>query len=298
MPQNLPQKVPQARAHKISEVLPGHIDRNNLDVWIDLYIKIVVLGSSRNTIAAKQSDLLKFSQFFHEQIGAEHIDLWTPSISRAFQSHLFSTYQATTINRIMATLRHFASWLNDKRPLPAGHPLDQVVDIQTDDPVWMGLSRQELAALRSAVDIRLKTCTKKQHNAPLEAAVFYTLLHTGLRGSELCALSQSQYHSRGFHQVKRKGKKVSRKVPVPGEARKYLDAYLEGEQKTGKLLVPDQPLFISKRGGRLTMRALQKILTRINNQANAHMPDDRKFKVTPHMLRHTFLNGQFLPFEP
>ena len=44
----------------------------------------------------------------------------------------------------------------------------------------------------------------------------------GLRESELAALNINQYYNRGLHNVKRKGKKVTKKVPVQQEARNQM----------------------------------------------------------------------------
>lgn len=38
---------------------------------------------------------------------------------------------------------------------------------------------------------------------------------TGLRESELAALNVQQYYNKGFHEVKRKGNKITKKIPLP-----------------------------------------------------------------------------------
>ena len=128
-------------------------------------------------------------------------------------------YIATSINRILATIKHFASWLHKERPLLGGNPFAGVRFTQVEDPQWNGLSNSEITRLKSACELRMKACKKKHQNPLLEYTIFSILLSTGLRESELASLNVEQYHCRGFHNVKRKGNKVTRKVPVVNEAK-------------------------------------------------------------------------------
>ena len=130
----------------------------------------------------------------------------------------------------------------------------------------------------------MHACRGKQHNPLLEAAVFYVLLHTGLRVGELVALDLAQYHHRGFHDVARKGKRMQAKVPVPAEARGHLDRYIE--EKRGET---PGPLFVSLAGNRLHTSSVAAICSRLAAQASVHGGADEAIKLTPHMLRHSFL---------
>jgi integrase/recombinase XerD len=61
-----------------------------------------------------------------------------------------------------------------------------------------------------------KICTCKNQNALLETAVFYVLLGTGLRESELVTLNVQQYNAKGLQFVLRhKSKRVTNKIPLP-----------------------------------------------------------------------------------
>ncbi len=270
---------------------PGNPD--SLSQWIDLYMQIHVIGGSKKTEQAKTRDLDRFRRFFASEVGHDHVDGWTPSVTKAFQRMLESTvveatgrpYAATTINRVFATLRHFGRWLHRNRPLLAGSPFEGVRDLQTDEPAWNGLTNRQILRLKSACEQRLKLCTRADQNPVLEATVFHCLLHTGLREFELIGLNVEQYHHRGFHDVKRKGRKVSRKVPLPSEAREYLDRYLSSRGG----LADSDPLFVSRFGRRLSERDVARICERTAKQACAQLGDDESFHLTPHMLRHTFL---------
>jgi integrase/recombinase XerD len=73
-----------------------------------------VKGAPLKTEQAKQKDIAKFLQFFEMEVGHDHIDNWTPAVSKQFQRLLTNTvspqtnkmYKTTTVNRVMATIRH------------------------------------------------------------------------------------------------------------------------------------------------------------------------------------------------
>ena len=265
---------------------------NSLLGWIHLYFQVHVVGSPEKTITAKKNDLSKFLDFFGKWIGNDHIDNWTPAVSKQFQAvlknkisiHTNKPFKPTTINRIMATVKHFSKWVTDRRKLLAGDPFAGVKDIEVDPPDWNGLTNKQIMRLKAACEQRMKTCDRADQNPLLETTVFYTLLQTGLRESELVSLNFEHYNNRGFHNVQRKGNRISRKVPVPADAKKLLDLYLAKRN-----VKENQPLFISRYGNRLSAQDVARICLRISKQASVFLNKNDKIKLTPHMLRHTFL---------
>jgi integrase/recombinase XerD len=278
---------------KIFHPLSGHFNTDSLTAWLTYYYQVHVKGAPEKTEEAKQKDLAKFLNFFQLEVGHDHIDSWTPAVTKHFQKHLKKTispktqklYKATTVNRVMATIRHVGRWLHKQRPLLAGDPLANVKDLQTDAPDWNGLTPRQLMRLKSACEQRIKSCTRKDQNPLLETTVFYTLLGSGLRESELVSLNVHQYQQKGLQEVVRhKSKRVSKKVPLPQEAREFLDRYMADRQA-----VPDDPLFITRYGTRLKENDVYRICQRVLKQAVAYLPVEEQFRFTPHQLRHTFL---------
>ena len=195
------------------------------------------------------------------------------------------TYKATSINRTMATIRHVGRWIYNQRALIAGDPLAGVKDLQTEAPEWNGLNSKQIMRLKAACEQRAKICSRKNQNPLLETAVFYVLLGTGLRESELVSLNISQYHSKGLHLVVRhKSKRVSAKIPLPQEAREHLDTYLNTRNAA-----PDEPLFVNRAGNRINTRNIFRICERVLKQVTALIHEEERFEFTPHKLRHTFL---------
>lgn len=185
----------------------------------------------------------------------------------------------------MATIRHIGRWLDQQRPLLAGDPLAQVKDLQTDAPDWNGLTSKQMMRLKPACEQRIKSCTRKNQNPLMEAALFYLLMGTGLRESEVVSLNIEQYKQKSLYEVQRhKSKRISQKIPLPQESREYLDRYLET-----RCSKDEEPLFITRYGTRLQALDVYRICQRILKQALAFLSESEKFKFTPHQLRHTFL---------
>jgi site-specific recombinase XerD len=113
-----------------------------------------------------------------------------------------------------------------------------------------------------------------------DRAILETLFSTGLRLSELCALSRYLDLGRGEISVRGKGDKLRVVFISPG-AKEKIKAYL------GKRGDADEALFVSvdKKDrviGRITPRAIQRLVDRSARKAGI---GDR---VTPHSFRHLF----------
>lgn len=296
LPSPLP-KTPKFGTDKVEGEILGHpagfFQGDSLLSWAEFYYHVYVKGSPLKTEQAKHRDLQKFLTFVMQEVGHDHVDSWTPAVTRHFLKSLQQIvsgntqkpYKATTINRILASVRHFARWLHKQRPLLAGDPFSRVSDVKTDAPDWNGLTSRQLMRLKSACEQRGVLCSRKNQNPSLEAAVFYLTLQTGWRESEVVSLNVHQYQNRGLHQVVRhKSKKVSRKVPLSAEAREFLEAYLKERNPQ-----PDEPLFLNRYGKRLSEQAVRRLCKRILQQASVNLEEGDRFHFTPHKLRHTFL---------
>jgi integrase/recombinase XerC len=109
-----------------------------------------------------------------------------------------------------------------------------------------------------------------------DVAVLELLYATGLRVSELVGLDLDAVdRSARTVRVLGKGRK-ERIVPFGGQAARALEAYL------GRRAESRGPLFLNRRGGRLTVRAIHTIVRRSAAAAGITR------RVSPHTLRHTF----------
>jgi integrase/recombinase XerD len=270
--------------HTVSDLLPKE-SAGELASWFTLYMEVEGLASADNTGAAKRRDLQAFLDYFTKAVGTDKREFWTRSITEGFMKALAkSGKKPTTMNRVLATLKHAASWIHRHEPFPAGNPCERVKEVSTDSPEWKGLSDIQLTRLRAACDL-LVNRKAKQHQKPIrDRALFLLLLHTGLRVSELLSLDLAQYQGKHLCNIKRKGKKVTARVFLAQEAREALDLYLTEIRGRG-----EGPLFVGKERQRMTRQNANLILSALAREANKHLPAVEKIRLTPHLLRHTML---------
>jgi site-specific recombinase XerD len=107
-------------------------------------------------------------------------------------------------------------------------------------------------------------------------------VQTGLRVSELTGLTcQDVVLGTGAHvRCLGKGRK-QRCTPLRPETAKALDAWLR--ECRG---LPENPVFPSVRGGRLSRDAVERLITRYTHRAEPTCPSLKRKNVSPHVLRH------------
>lgn len=207
----------------------------------------------------------------------------------------------STIKTYVSVLKKFQSWLKET-------PLDQIskndvqfyIDYLEEQQKNVGTIEKYLAAIsvfarflgKSAIILNINRKAKekelelpdsldeneeKQLLLEVESdgnlrniAIVYTLLYTGIRISELCALNYEDIEGTDkkikLH-VKDKDGEIERIVPLSTEASKHLKTYIDSATNR-------DALFVSSANKRISTRAVQYML--------------QKYGVNPHKLRHTF----------
>jgi integrase/recombinase XerD len=277
---------PSTRSPGPPDSLRDQPQTDSLSAWLQLYGRLEAGSNAANTVLAKGRDLDSFMTFFRDRVRSDHSDQWTKSVTSAFLRHLEDDQRKkpTTVNRVLATLKHVAAWIEVRRTFLAGNPCRGVKELVIEEPSWKGLSDVEVMRLRSAAEQLVHLKKRANQHALRDRAIFLVLLHTGLGVSELLSLDCSQYSGRHFRDVKRKGKVRTMKVFVPPEAREALDDYLRDTGTAG-----DGPLFVSRTGRRLERQHVDRLLKQLAAQANTRVPSDERMRLSPHVLRHTFL---------
>jgi len=138
------------------------------------------------------------------------------------------------------------------------------------------LTEPEATALLAAPD--RTTRTGRRDHAIIELA-----LATGLRASELTALTRDDVHlGTGAHvSCHGKGRK-ERITPIDRATVSTLRAHLAEKPANGH-----GPLFTTNRGTAMTRDGLEQRLTLHARRAAEHCPTLNSKKITPHVLRHT-----------
>jgi len=137
------------------------------------------------------------------------------------------------------------------------------------------LHREEIDALLAVPN--LSTWMGRRDRTLLLVAV-----QTGLRVSELIGLNrQDVVLGTGAHvRCLGKGRK-QRCTPLRPETARMLEAWLRERQG-----LPEDPLFPSMRGGRLSRDAIERLITKYVHRAEPTCPSLKRKNVSPHVLRH------------
>lgn len=124
--------------------------------------------------------------------------------------------------------------------------------------------------------------------AQRDRALLVFALHTGLRVSELSGLHVDLVANLGqprqtLHLPAELGKGGrARLIPLNDTAQKCIRVLLRFNDQHGFSTAPDRPLFQNRHHGRLSVRAIQRLVQALRQVAGLDV------QATPHSLRHTF----------
>ncbi len=143
------------------------------------------------------------------------------------------------------------------------------------------LTPEEIAAL-------LRVPDKRTLQGKRDYALLKTMLGSGLRSAELCALSAEDiqtYRSQPVLVVNGKGGKV-RRVPLHPEALEAIQGYWKAEGRNGDDPVESVFQTLGKHGpykaSRLSYKAIRHLISKTRKEALIRR------RVTPHTMRHSF----------
>ncbi|MCC6179373.1 MAG: tyrosine-type recombinase/integrase [Chloroflexi bacterium] len=217
-------------------------------------------------------DLVGFWRWFEETIGdAATPDAVTPTDIRDHRSHLVNVqkFQPSTVNRRLAALRRFFRWAKG-RGFIKEPPTENVKGV-------LSAPRSPLSLEKREVDRLIRTV--ERHGNKRDLAILLTLRHTGIRVSELCALTLGdiEISERKGTLVVRSGKgRKYRSLPLNADVRKALKDYQEVRPTVGT-----DALFVGQRGTGVSSRAVELLVTKYARLAGLE-------GMTPHTLRHSF----------
>ncbi|MHC0039762.1 tyrosine-type recombinase/integrase [Pseudoneobacillus sp. C159] len=209
-------------------------------------------GKSLNTINTYLRELERY-QTWLSQYQIELHDISQKDIQRYITYLEEQGKSPNTNDKILGAIRTFAKFL--KKP-------EIIVDIKII-PV---LKNEEIEILTSLECQQLLKEVKIDGNKR-NIAIVYTLLHTGIRVSELCALNKSDIDFNQNLLIVRTTQDVQRTIPLSDEVKYHLQNYLNS-------MSIEDAVFVSRSDERLTERSVQYML--------------KKYNVHPHKLRHTF----------
>jgi integrase/recombinase XerC len=248
------------------------------------FLKYIELneGGSRHTVRAYASDLAQFLGHVAVGAGVKPRELTPGALDRVAIGSFLSTLRArgqsrATAARKLAAVRTFLRYLRHEEVI-SSDPGALVGTPKREIRMPTRLSEDEMTRLIEAPDVA--DPLGRRDRAILE--LFYA---SGIRLSELAGLDIDDVNlSRRMARVLGKGGK-ERLVPFNGSTASAIRAYLgDREALLQEGRAKDDPLFVNHRGGRLTVRSIDRIVRRYATASGGAGTR----RVSPHALRHSF----------
>ena len=232
-------------------------------------------GASPHTLRNYEGDLRQFLAFLRT---AHDGSLPAPTDIDAYAVRSFLAARAglgdakSSIGRKLATVRSLFKYLG-REEIVAQSPAATVVTPKKDQRLPRVLSADDAARLMDQPGTT-------QPRSPRDQAILEVLYSAGVRVAELVGLNVEDVDlEAGAATVLGKGRK-ERVVLLGGKAIAALRAYLSARPSPAG--EGPHPLFRNSRGGRLTTRSVERIVT-AQCRALPNFPS-----MTPHTLRHSF----------
>lgn len=243
---------------------------------IDLFLSALLLerGLSDNTSVAYGTDLRAFAVFLEKRGVTASADVTRDHIVAFLAEERERGCRGSTRARRTAAIRMLFRYLRERKLID--HDPSELMDTPKKSLVLPRVLSEE-EVFRMLDEIKGDDPRDLRDRALLE-----TLYGCGLRVSEACALTLTDFANDGeLLRVFGKGSK-ERLVPVGGAAGRALKAYLDnarGAFTKGDL--GENHLFVTRRGGPFTRQGVFKIVR--ERAAAVGIAADR---ISPHVLRH------------
>ena len=237
-------------------------------------------NASPHTVRAYESDLTQFIDHAAALAGVRRADVKPAHLDRtalrSFLSDLHARRRSrATAARKLAAARTFIRYLRREDEIDRD-PGAMVPTPKREIRMPAHLSEREMDALLGAASD--ETPLGRRDRAILE--LFYA---SGLRLSELTGLDVEDVNlSARMVRVLGKGRK-QRLVPFNTTTAKAIRVYLAARELLGRDGQRRRdPLFVNYRGGRLTVRSVDRLVRKYVAQCST------RFGISPHALRHSF----------
>lgn len=247
---------------------------NNYGRYLDRFFNFLENNKKANPALVSEKDTVKLQSSDITQESVREYRLFVNRLKDSKGRELKRSTENYHMLALRAFLRYLA-WRGIQSLSPEKVPVaklgDREISFLEGDEVKMILDQPDTTELKGLRD----------------KAILELLFSTGLRVSELVSLDTDDINfERGEISVIGKGKKI-RVVFISPEAIEVLDQYIKnrGFRKKGPGLDPEtkrDPLFLSNRDERLTVRSIERIVHQYSSNAGVTK------KVSPHTLRHSF----------
>ena len=247
-----------------------------MENFLSNYLKILKIerNFSQNTINAYQSDLDKYLVFLNKKNIASFNDISQNNISEYLRFLNAEGFAPSTISRYFSAIKTFHRFLSAEK-LTNNNPTLALSTPKIPKKLPDVLSVQEVDKIIDCIDEQTFFGTRNR-------AIIEILYSCGLRVTELCDIKIGDlFLDDELIRVMGKGAK-ERLVPICGNAKDYLNSYLNNYRYNFVVRIKNNEIFLSKNGKKLTRARINQVLKGYCKLANI------KKHISPHTLRHSF----------
>ena len=237
---------------------------------------VVEKGFSHNTLEAYRNDLYQLENHLRKQ-GAHRWEQVTSSLLMDYAVSLRKDrgYRDTTAARKVAAVKSLFTFLHEES-LIKEDPAETLSSPRVGRTLPKFLTEEEVERLLDQV------AKEKSPEGCRDWAILELMYATGLRVSELIALNLNDTNLKEpYVRCLGKGSR-ERIVYIYPRAVEAVKTYLEKARPILLNSKEDKPLFVNRRGERLTRQWVWVIIKKHARKARVDKP------ITPHVLRHSF----------
>lgn len=242
-------------------------------------------GYSQHTVKSYLTDLSQFAAFLSAKGGSSAQDVRggidVASIDalmvREYVGHFYGGLRRSSIARKLSAVRSFFLFL-EKEGLRSGNPAADIATPKQEKYLPAYLPVDDVFRLLERPD-------REKRLGLRDLAILEVLYSCGIRVGELYGLDMASVDfDERLVKVRGKGDR-ERIVPIGRQAVTALERYLSATRHLRKRphgASPQDPLFINIRGGRLSVRSIERIVKRYVLETG--LTSD----ISPHSMRHSF----------
>lgn len=207
-------------------------------------------------------------------------------ISRYLTIYLDRNHKEHTVARKRATLSRFFNYMISNKRLEF-NPVSAATKVkvhQSDEVIHLTINEQVsfLADVDSGAELTKTQQTYHDRYRLRDTALITMLLDTGMRVSELCGIDIRDLDmDQASVLVTRKGGNLQT-LYFSDETRDIVNEYIDS-RRTKMPVLPTDPLFVSLKGTRLSIRSVEKL---VKKYAISSLPG--KDHISPHKMRSSF----------
>jgi integrase/recombinase XerC len=227
---------------------------------------------SAYTVRNYTGDLMEFFGFVSDN-GIKTLRDVNKQTLRSYLAHLMETgYAKSSIARKLSAIRSFYRYLM-REDIISASPAATTVSPRLDKRLPAFLTVEDAKRLVESPDLN-------EPQGQRDRALLELLYASGMRVSELVNINLEQVDL-ASNEIRVRGKGSKERIVLIGApAAQALHNYIHKGRRELLGKEKNSALFVSRYGGRLPARTVQKILTKYARSINK--------KVHPHVLRHTF----------